>query len=80
MLNVTKRWTKETTEWVDFVMSESFDPNLFKDMDARQFNLFKKTYSLLMTSIEMCEKQAETIDEMNKKLDKLVSIANKLEA
>lgn len=42
------------------------------DMDKRKFECMKKLFGLLNTSMELVKEQANTIDQINNKLDRLL--------
>ena len=66
----TIKFEKEVEELTKEIMKE-FATDIF-DMDERQFDLMKKCFGLLNTSMELVKEQANTIDQINNKLDRLL--------
>jgi lactate dehydrogenase-like 2-hydroxyacid dehydrogenase len=46
-------------------------------MDSKELELMKKSVGLMNTSFDLCIKQAEMMDSMNEKLDKLLAMKGK---
>lgn len=70
MLETTNKFIEEVNELKNEFLKEIAGDIL--DMDDKSINLMKKFFGMFDTSMELCKKQAETIDEMNKKLDRLL--------
>lgn len=66
----TIKFEEEVKELTKEFMKE-FATDIF-DMDERQFDLMKKLFGLLNTSMELVKEQANTIDLINNKLDRLL--------
>lgn len=77
MLETTNKFVDEVNELKKEFLKEIAEDIL--TMDANSINLMKKCFGLFDTSIELCKKQAELIDSMNHKLNKLDRIDNKLD-
>lgn len=59
---------KEIKEW----MFHEFGSEMLNDMDEQQFMLMRKLFMITDLSLELVEEQAVVMDEMNKKLDRLL--------
>ena len=66
----TVKFEEEVKELTKEFMRE-FATDVF-DMDEREFECMKKLFSLLNTSMELVKEQANTIDQINNKLDRLL--------
>lgn len=66
----TIKFEEEVKELTKEFMRE-FATDIF-DMDEKQFDLMKKLFGLLNTSMELAKEQANTIDQINNKLDRLL--------
>ena len=66
----TVKFEEEVKELTKEFMRE-FATDVF-DMDEREFECMKKLFGLLNTSIELVKEQANTIDQINNKLDRLL--------
>lgn len=69
----TKEIIKETNELKDFFMKQiSFD--MLDGMDEEEFVAMKKCFKIMNLAMELAVEQAEVMDAMNEKLDKLVAM------
>lgn len=66
----TVKFEEEVKELTKEFMRE-FATDVF-DMDEREFECMKKLFGLLNTSMELVKEQANTIDQINNKLDRLL--------
>ena len=66
----TIKFEEEVKELTKEFMRE-FATDIF-DMGEKQFDLMKKLFGLLNTSMELVKEQANTIDQINNKLDRLL--------
>lgn len=66
----TIKFEEEVKELTKEFMRE-FATDVF-DMDEREFECMKKLFGLLNTSMELVKEQANTIDQINNKLDRLL--------
>ena len=66
----TVKFEEEVNELTKEFMRE-FATDVF-DMDEREFECMKKLFGLLNTSMELVKEQANTIDQINNKLDRLL--------
>lgn len=74
MFTTAKQFVKEVDEIKTIAKREILSEG-FNNLSEEQFSLMQKMFKLLDTSEEMLLKQAEMMDGMNKKLDKILSIA-----
>ena len=70
LYETTVKFEEEVTKLTKGFMKE-FATDIF-DMDEKQFDLMKKLFGLLNTSMELVKEQANTIDQINNKLDRLL--------
>lgn len=73
MKETAGKLVKEMNELKELCMKTMFDSDALKYADEKSIVLYVKMFNLLGTSNDYLTKQAETIDEMNHKLDKLLS-------
>ena len=66
----TIKFEEEVKELTKEFMRE-FATDVF-DMDEREFECMKKLFGLLNTSMELVKEEANTIDQINNKLDRLL--------
>ena len=70
LYETTVKFEEEVKELTKEFMRE-FATDVF-DMDEREFECMKKLFGLLNTSMELVKEQANTIDQINNKLDRLL--------
>lgn len=70
LYETTVKFEEEVKNLTKGFMKE-FATDIF-DMDEKQFDLMKKLFGLLNTSMELVKEQANTIDQINNKLDRLL--------
>ena len=70
LFETTVKFEEEVKELTKEFMRE-FATDVF-DMDEREFECMKKLFGLLNTSMELVKEQANTIDQINNKLDRLL--------
>ena len=68
MTEVTKKFIDEVNEFKKEFVAMIADSG----MEAEELVIFAKTFKLLNTSMDLLMEQAEMMDGMNKKLDKLL--------
>ena len=73
MLKTTKKFIEELDELMNIACAE-IDPRTWNEKD---FSAFKKMMSMVDTSKELAIKQAETIEQQNEKLDKILKLLEK---
>lgn len=66
----TVKFEEEVKELTKEFMRE-FATDVF-DMDEKEFECMKKLFGLLNTSMELVKEEANTIDQINNKLDRLL--------
>ena len=74
MLNEVNKLIEEVNEVMDLYAKEMFDFDMLESMDKEEFVLMQKVLKLKDASFDLTRKQAEMIDEMNAKLDKLLAM------
>ena len=60
-------------EIVEFCICNSVDADIVKEMSAEDFMMMQKFLKLADDCMTYMEKQAEVMDQMNEKLDRLLS-------
>ena len=74
MLTVkTNEIIKEVNELKEIFMKQ-FSTDMFEDMEGDEFVAMKKTFKLMNLSMELAVEQAEVMDAINEKLDKLLAM------
>lgn len=73
MKELAESFVKQVTELRKEIVKASIESEVFDHMSGKEFELMNKTFKLLDTSLELTVKQAMTIEEMNKKLDTLLT-------
>ena len=71
MLSETTIKFEEEVKELTKEFTREFATDVF-DMDEREFECMKKLFGLLNTSMELVKEQANTIDQINNKLDRLL--------
>ena len=72
LVNKTNQLIEEVNELKDSYMTV-FGSEMFNYMDENTFGLFKKSFDLMNTSMEVIKEQAKVIESINEKLDKLLA-------
>ena len=72
LVNKTDQLIEEVNELKDSYM-KMFGSEMFNYMDENTFVLFKKSFDLLNTSMDVIKEQAKIIENIDKKLDKLLA-------
>lgn len=62
----------ETTEIVDFIIKKTIDKDTIQSIDADGFQMIQCCYRLMDLMRDYAIEEAETLDEINKKLDRLL--------
>ena len=68
----TNKIIGEVNELKGFV-AKQFGSNMFENMDAEELFLMKKLFDLVDAAMELSVTQAEVMDDINAKLDKLLA-------
>ena len=71
LVNKTNQLIEEVNEFKNSYM-KMFGSEMFDHMDEKTFVLFKNLFNLLNTSMEMIKEQANVIENVDNKLDKLL--------
>lgn len=74
MLKETKKLIEELNELKEDFAKE-FGMDMLEDMSGKEFLLLKKCFNLMKSSEELMLEQAEMMDSMNEKLDRLIQLA-----
>ena len=74
MLETSMKLTRATKEAGDLLMKNIFDADAIKNMSAENLELIKSYIKLVELSNEYCIKTAETMNEINNKLDLLLKL------
>lgn len=64
-------------DYVKMLGVDSMD--LFKDMDFDTFNILRRSVKLMDSAYDLMSAQAQTIDSLNRKLDKVLEHLEKME-
>ena len=73
MKEATERLVKETKELMGTYMNQLMSLDSIAYMEPKDLELIQKSVGLMNNSFELCIKQAEMMDNMNAKLDKLLA-------
>lgn len=79
MLEETKKVIEEIDELKKFAMDLMVKEDVFKDMDTEGVVAIHKCMKLVDMSCNLAEKQADMIDQMDRKLDLILEKLNKKE-
>lgn len=72
LVDKTNQLIEEVNELKDSYM-KMFGSDMFEYMNEDTFGMVKKMFNLMNTSMEVIKEQAEVIEVIDKKLDKLLS-------
>lgn len=70
----TDKCTKEIKELKKICMKAATDESVFMDMDPLALSMLQTCFRLIDASVELMEEQADMIETMDRKLDKLLEI------
>ena len=71
MVETTKKLVSKMEECTELCMKEIFKPDSIEDLTCEGFQALQLLYAISRSSGELLIKQAETLEEMKEKLDKL---------
>lgn len=71
--NVTNNFIEEAKELKNETMRLMFDSDMLNSMGAEEFMFMKRFMNLFDTSIEIVKEQAKMMDDMDRKLDLLLT-------
>ena len=77
MLETTKKLYDEMDELMELCMKKSDVSNMFLHMDAEEFELMQRCLKMYKSAKELAIKQAEIIENQDKKLDKILKLLEK---
>lgn len=78
MLEKTRELMEATEELMNYVMKELVGFDTLKAMDGAEFEIMKKYAKLYEDAKELALEQAEMMDNMNAKLDKILKAIESL--
>ena len=71
MEKTIKKFESDIAKAKEVVFREMFDESLINSMGEKEFNILKTMLDLVNSSIELTIKQAEMINEINEKLNRM---------
>ena len=74
MVNTTKKLIEEIHEVKELAIKE-LGSDIFNDMNGKEFELLKRIFNIVNTSEEVMLKQANLLETINYKLDRLLEQA-----
>lgn len=77
MLETTKKLLNEVEEFMKLGMSTLDVTEMLEGMDETTFKMYKLMLNMIDTSKELAVKQAELMEEQDKKLDKILKLVEK---
>lgn len=77
MVKTTQNMIDETKELEKELIRYMADEGSFDDLDGNELNLFCKMKAVVDTSIKVILKQAELLEEQNKKINKILELVKK---
>ena len=77
MVKTTQNMIDETKELEKELIRYMADERSFDDLDGNELNLFCKMKAVVDTSIKVILKQAELLEEQNKKINKILELVKK---
>lgn len=72
MQKAIEKFNKALDKSTNITMKRLWEDGAFKHMDESDFQVYSSMIELIDASLELTTKQAYMIDEINKKLDKLL--------
>ena len=79
MLEMTKKLYDEMDEMMKVCMNKTFTAEMLAYMDVEEVQLIQACFKLYDSAKDLAIKQAEIIEEQNKKLDKILSKLSNME-
>ena len=74
MLEQTKKLLEETQEIMDLCMGQILNTDMLQHMSGEEFEMYKKTYALMEHSKELVLEQARLMDELELKLNRVLTL------
>lgn len=72
MLETTKEFIEETNEIMDVMKKMMYEEDVLEDMDENTLKIYQISMKMVETSNKLLVEQAEIMESMNEKLDKLL--------
>lgn len=80
MLERTKELYEEMDKMMEFCMKKAFSLDSLKYMSAEEIEMMQRCFTLYRQAQELAIKQAEIIDNQDRKLDMILSKLSKMES
>ena len=77
MVKTTQNMVDETKELERELIKYMADNETFDELDSDELNLLSKMKAVVDTSMKVMLKQAELLEEQNKKIDKILELVKK---
>ena len=77
MVKTTQNMIDETKELEKELIRYMADEGVFDDLEGNELNLFCKMKAVVDTSMKVMLKQAELLEEQNKKINKILELVKK---
>ena len=77
MVKTTQKMIDETKELEKELIKYMADNETFDELDSDELNLLSKMKAVVDTSMKVMLKQAELLEEQNKKIDKILELVKK---
>lgn len=77
MVKTTQKMIDETKELEKELIKYMADNETFDELDSDELNLLSKMKAMVDTSMKVMLKQAELLEEQNKKIDKILELVKK---
>lgn len=72
MLETTKEFIEETNEIMDVMKKMMYEKDVLEDVDENTLKIYQISMKMVETSNKLLVEQAEIMESMNEKLDKLL--------
>ena len=77
MVKTTQKMIDETKELEKELIKYMVDNETFDELDSDELNLLSKMKAMVDTSMNVMLKQAELLEEQNKKINKILELVKK---
>ena len=77
MVKTTQKMIDETKELEKELIKYMADNETFDELDSDELNLLSKMKAMVDTSMKVMLKQAELLEEQNKKINKILELVKK---
>ena len=78
MVKTTQKMIDETKELEKELIKYMADNETFDELDSDELNLLSKMKAVVDTSMQVMLKQAELLEEQNKKINKILELVKKI--